>query len=423
MDILKKIAKRFAGSISSSPAAQPSVVGDVEDVAEPLASAFQTDSVDPKADKILAHAFDANNARLPRLITHLAVMQPSSLAIAERLITAYHLSVESTNSANYTRKENDLWSDIVEKELADLIVILNNKEPAELVKYLMHFGESCTWFGGLCFSLDGYNYLNKASKNVALSYFDKLICLAEAVGAISHENPEQGAWGEHVKLDANFLTQLIAQETGTSLAVPPGIVPVTGIDTDIGPIHYRHLNAYFAAWRVKNLANKSDGSQTSVCEFGAGNGIAAFYANRMGVDSYTTLDLPITNVFSGWFLINALGGDKVSLHGEVPKTSGVNILPSWKCADIPADTFDVVLNQDSFPEIDRTLLLSYFDVILKTSKAYFLSINHETESPMADVKHSNVSKLLRQHPHFHLLARSKYWVREGYVEELYQVNK
>ncbi len=390
---------------------------------EPAVAAVQPSVVDPKADKILAHAFDANNAMLPKLITRLAIMQPGSLVTAERLITAYHLSIESTNSANYTRKENDLWSDIVEKELADLIVILNNKDAVKLVDFLMHFGESYTWFGGLCFSLDGYNYLNKAEKNVAISYFDKLICLAEAVGAISHENPEQGAWGEHVKLDANTLMQLIAQETGTSLEVPPGIVPVTGIDTNAGPIHYRHLNAYYAAWRVKNLAVKSDGSGISVCEFGAGNGIAAFYAIRMGVNRYTTLDLPITNVFSAWFLINALGGDKVSLHGEVPKATGVTILPSWKCADIPSDSFDVVLNQDSFPEIDRTLLLSYFDVILKTSRAYFLSINHETESPMAEVKHSNVSKLLRHHQHFHLLARSRYWVREGYVEELYKVSK
>ena len=422
MNIFKKIAKSFVGSILSAPASSPNIVAAVvkHDSVVPV---VQSAVVDPKADKILAHAIDAKDQLLPKLITQLAVMQPSSLATALRLITAYHLSIESTNSANYTRKENDLWSDIVEKELADLILILNNKDAAKLVDYLMHFGESYTWFGGLCFSLDGYNYLNKDEKNVAISYFDKLICLAEAVGAISHENPEQGAWGEHVKLDVNTLTQLVAQSTGTSLQVPPGIVPVTGIETPIGPIHYRHLNAYYAAWRVKNLANKSDQSGTSVCEFGAGNGIAAFYASRMGVDSYTTLDLPITNVFSAWFLINALGGDKVSLHGEVPRASGVTILPSWKCADIPADAFDVVLNQDSFPEIDRTLLLSYFDVIVKTSQAYFLSINHETESPMADVKHSHVSKILRHHQHFRLLARSKYWVREGYVEELYQISK
>jgi hypothetical protein len=412
--MFKKIASIFA---------DPAAPLDAEAVVAPVAEPTPQPAIDAKADKILVHTFDADSPTLPKLTTRLATAQAGSLATAERLIGAYHLSIESINSANYTRKENDLWSDIVEKELAELIVILNNKDAVKLVDYLMHFGESYTWFGGLCFSLDGYNHLNKAEKNVAISYFDKLICLAVAVGAISHENPEQGAWGEHVKLDADTLTQLISRETGTSLQVPQGIVPVTGIDTDLGPIHYRHLNAYYAAWRVKNLAAKSDGSYASVCEFGAGNGIAAYYASRMGVDRYTTLDLPITNVFSGWFLINALGGDKVSLHGETPKDTGVTILPSWKCADIPANAFDVVLNQDSFPEIDRTLLLSYFDVILKTSKAYFLSINHETESPMADVKHSHVSKLLRRHPHFHLLARSKYWVREGYVEELYKVSK
>ena len=376
--------------------------------------------IDPKADKILTHLFELRNAALPILINQRATLQENSLQVAERLIVSYHLSIESNNSENYTRKENDLWTDIVEKELAELVVILDNKDAKKLVEYLMHFGESYTWFGGLCFSRDGYNYLSKSEESVAKSYFDKLICLGEAVGAISHENPEQGAWGEHVNLDANTLTVLIEKETGISLLVPKGIVPVTGIDTAIGPIHYRHLNAYYAAWRVKNLTDKN---HSSACEYGAGNGIAAYYASKMGVLSYTTLDLPITNVFSGWFLINALGGDIIHLHGEPVVKRGVSILPSWKCADIEKNAFDIVLNQDSFPEIDKTLLLSYFDIIQKTSKKYFLSINHETESPMADVKHSNVSKILKHNPHFALMSRSKYWIREGYVEELYQITQ
>jgi hypothetical protein len=42
---------------------------------------------------------------------------------------------------------------------------------------------------------------------------------------------------------------------------------------------------------------------------------------------------------------------------------------------------------------------------------------------MAAVKHSNVSKILKHNAHFGLLSRSKYWIREGYVEELYKINK
>ena len=377
-------------------------------------------NIDPKADKILTHIFDPQNMALPSITTGLAQLQQHAAQTAERLIKSYHLSIESKNSVNYTRKENDLWSGIIEKEFADLITILNNKDADKLVDYLMHFGESYTWFGGLCFSLDGYNHLNKAERNVAISYFDKLVCLAEAVGAIALENPEQGAWGENVKLDVKTLIELIEVQTGTSLHVPQGIVPVSGIESPVGPIHYRHLNSYYAAWRAKTLVGKTGGS---VCEFGAGNGIAAYYAHRMGIAKYTTIDLPLTNVFSGWFLINAIGADKVCLHGESSDVNGIQLLPSWKCADIEANAFDLVLNQDSFPEIDKTLLLSYFEVIQKIASQYFLSINHETESPMADVGHSNVSKLLKYNPHFALLSRTKYWIREGYVEELYRIQK
>lgn len=376
--------------------------------------------VDPKADKILAHVFDFEVAQLPNLVTSHATHIASSLVVAQRLINAYHLSLESVQSANYTRVENDLWSDILEKEFAELILILNQKDAHGLVEYLMHFGESYMWFGGLCFSLDGYNHRNKTEQHIAASYFDKLICLAEAVGARPHENPEQGPWGENVKLGVDVLTALIEQVTGTSLKVPQGIVPITGIESQIGPIHYRHVNAFYAAWRAKTLLGAHG---KAVCEFGAGNGIAAFYAHQMGVASYTTLDLPLTNVFSGWFLINALGADMVHLQGEVASQAGVTLLPSWRCADIESNAFDLVLNQDSFPEIDKTLLQRYFEIIQKTSSKYFLSINHETETPMASVKHSSVPKLLKYNPHFVLLSRSKYWVREGYVEELYQVIK
>jgi hypothetical protein len=390
-------------------------------VVVPVETPVPASVIDPKADKILSHLFDAQSASPSGIVVSLAKQQQDGLLTAERLINSYHLSVESKNSANYTRKENDLWSGILEKEFADMVAILNSRDASKLVDYLMHFGESYTWFGGLCFSLDGYNHLNRAKKNVAVSYFDKLICLAEAVGAISLENPEQGAWGENVKVDVNVLIALIEAQTGTSLYMPQGIVPVTGIDTAVGPIHYRHVNSYYAAWRAKTLVGKTGGS---VCEFGAGNGIAAYYAHRMGIAKYTTIDLPLTNVFSGWFLINAIGHDKVCLHGEpVAFTTGVCLLPSWKCADIENNAFNLVLNQDSFPEIDKTLLLSYFDVIQKASSQYFLSINHETESLMAEVGHSNVSKLLKNNSNYALLCRSKYWIREGYVEELYRISK
>ncbi len=201
--------------------------------------------IDPKADKILTHLFEHRIEATPKLVVNLATMQPLAASTAERLIKSYHLSIESTNSANYVRKEKDLWSGILEKELVDLVKILEAKDATKLVDYLMHFGEAYTWFGGLCFSLDGYNYLNKKEEAVATSYFDKLICLAEAIGAISLENPEQGAWGENIKLDQNSILERINDHTGTSLYVRQGIVPVTGIETAIGPIHYRHLNAFY----------------------------------------------------------------------------------------------------------------------------------------------------------------------------------
>jgi hypothetical protein len=203
------------------------------------------------------------------------------------------------------------------------------------------------------------------------------------------------------------------------MAPPVGAVPVTGIDTNRGPLHYRHFNSLYAALRIKALLPDNG----AVCEYGGGLGIVAYYANKLGFQDYTIFDLPLVNLFAGHYLMNTLGAEAIRLHGEESQTATVNVLQYWECVMVPAGTYSLGLNQDSFPEIDQNLVREYLRQIERTTAKYFLSINQEAQAPMGSRKQNSVPALVRNFKNFHQVYRMKYWIREGYVEELYEFRR
>ncbi|MBL0059877.1 MAG: hypothetical protein IPP35_12470, partial [Elusimicrobia bacterium] len=159
-----------------------------------------------------------------------------------------------------------------------------------------------------------------------------------------------------------------------------------------------------------------------ICEYGGGLGLVAYYANALGCPNYTIFDLPLINLFAGNFLIHSLGADAVRLFGEESPTAKVHVLPFWECMNVHDGAYSLALNQDSFPEIDPVLVLDYFRQIKRTTTMYFLSINQEGQAAMGSRSQNAVPDLLRGFPDFKRLYRMKYWIREGYVEELYKLH-
>jgi hypothetical protein len=220
-------------------------------------------------------------------------------------------------------------------------------------------------------------------------------------------------------MDPGEVVKAIEHDLGVSIEPPEGAMYVVGIDTGRGVYHYRHLNAIYTAARVASLTEPGD----AVAEYGAGLGVAALYAKRLGLVDYTLYDLPLVNVFAGNFLMNALGPGAVSLHGETPTEETIKVLPYWRCADAPTERFNLSLNQDSFPEIDEMMVREYLRQIQRTTRRWFLSINHEAGSPMDETRTQHVlPNIVRDFPGFHRVSRAPYWIREGYVEELYRLD-
>lgn len=339
--------------------------------------------------------------------------RPNRIKIAERLIDAYHKSISEEKKSSLQRRSEDLWTGLLRQELPALMNSIDQKDPAALSEFLLSFGTSYVWFGGITTCVDSYNkYLDR--KHIAVTYLDKLVALAEALGVIPFENPENGPWGENIYLKPDFLIDQIEKKLGGKILAPSGIIHTDGLATSRGVFHYRHINALYSAIRIAQLSKPGD----RICEIGGGLGFVAMYAHKLGLGCYTILDLPVTCLLAGHYLLHALGEDKVLLYGETKnRNTVVEILPFWECLNLSDAYFHLVFNQDSFPEIDESLVLEFLTQIKRMGKEYFLSINQEYFHP------KTVKNLVDRSKGFQEVYRHKLWVREGYLEELFQIKK
>lgn len=334
------------------------------------------------------------------------------IAVADRLIKAYHKSISDSANSEIKNDKEDLWSHILRSHLSELVTALESGDSSRLAEELKNFGSSHTAVGGINTCIDGYNKIESLdSELIALSYYDKLVCLAESIGALCLENPDHDFWGQNIRYGIDDMVNLIETKLGIKIESPLGIIHTDGIYSSKAVLHYRHINSIYCAVQLERLC----GEKKPVCEFGGGLGIVAMYAHRLGYLDYTLLDLPITNVLSGHYLIHALGEDNVVLYGEETKEDAIKILPFWECASLKDKSMGISINQDSFPEISEHLLEIYLKEIVRITKDYFLSINHETFRP------KTVHNLVQKAEGFHQLSRSKCWVRNGYVDEVFRI--
>lgn len=340
------------------------------------------------------------------------------VATSRRLIAAYNATVGQQSQLKQIT-DDDLWSALTRDNFGEMMNFVRSGDAERLSRYLVNFGKDYTWFGGITTGVDGYNHWDPSEEAVAYTYFDKLVCLGEGLGVLSVENPEQGTggnWGKNIQLSPSEIVDTIEAHLGINILPPEGVIPVAGLRVRKGLLHYRHINALYLAVRIRDLTSPTD----RICEFGGGLGLAALYLSRLGRPDVTLFDIPIVNILSGHFLIGALGEDAVCLEGETPKSDAIKVRANWNCAEEPGASFRLAANQDSFPEINRRIFDEYVREIRRITVDYFLSINHEDEHPITGgAQHLHVSRLLGSEPGFTRRYRAPYWLRRGYVEELY----
>jgi hypothetical protein len=249
-----------------------------------------------------------------------------------------------------------------------------------------------------------------------LKTLDNLVSLAEALGAVPTENPEQGEVGLAFERGLGDLVARIERHLRCDITFPDVGAPY-GVRAGTTLIPPDWPEQIYAARRLAD-AMERHASGTRVVEIGAGYGAMAyaFLTLRADVERYAIVDLPIVNVLQGYFLSKALGSEQVSLFGEAQ--ARVAIVPNL-ALDTVETPCDVVVNKDSMPEMPEPAMFEYMNWAKVACEGLFFSYNQEAQASFGGERQSLVPDAVAAVGGFKRVRRDLSWVRRGYVEEIY----
>ena len=244
------------------------------------------------------------------------------------------------------------------------------------------------------------------SRGLAKTCKMKLLTLGDALGVTRLDNPETYcAYPEPPPApETDELLERIERALGSRIDFPNPFPNEFGLATKRGVAGYRAINALYQAYRIKTLVARIRNPR--ILEIGGGTGRTAYYAYKLGLKNYSIVDLPFTAISQGYFLGRTLGLDSIAADGE-PGTADAAKLYAPDTFFARRERYDLIVNVDSLTEMGWETASAYWKAI-RSRAARFLSINHESNE-----------FTVRQLPGLAPQTRYPYWMRRGYVEELY----
>ena len=323
----------------------------------------------------------------------------------ERLKQAYRHALDSFEGPG----SSHLWTAIANKQQDIHNALLADDE--SLVPLLADPGQTYLYYGVDHHYRDFQESTSRESLCLSLEnqIRERLPVLGEAIGAIRCWNPAPARFPNRIPVkpeyDLEELLSSIEAKLGVPLHFPKAFPNEIGLATSHGHITMRAVDALYQAFRLKQVVS----GENRCLEIGGGMGRTALFANMLGLKDYTVIDLPMTMVGQALFLMATLGPDAVWLAGEPleGQSRPIRLVPPAYISETQ-DRFDAVLNVDSFTEMDPDHANAYIEFSMDRSNV-LLSINHEGND-------FTVHELARNHCH----ARFPYWLRPGYVEEIYR---
>jgi hypothetical protein len=336
--------------------------------------------------------------------------------LARRVIAAF--AIEGGDAS-----AGPVWDDLLDNNQAALLRWLREGDDLAVARDMAALGRSEAaqgFFGGA-------NQHRKCqadpdfAKLLAVWTYDKLLSLAEAVGVVRHELAENGAWAVSNRMTPTELIDAIGAKLGVDLSPPEHVGGYLGIGASGQVVQMRMIEAIYAAWRLKSLSDRYE--LKTICEIGAGAGLTAYYAQLLGIDDYIIIDLPSMNAVQGYMLGGSRVGEAVILHGEQDKSgSRIRILPTTAFAKLREGEVGILYNQDSFPEIEVSAARCYIEGARRLRIQLLWSINQEAHLATREGNMLSVPELVASVGGYRLFSRHRHWLRQGYLDELYELS-
>lgn len=361
----------------------------------------------------------------PRAAMDLTPSPPDSRdeAIAARVIAAFVRATEVERASIPTEEQptEGIWEMNKHAFHGPMYALLDRRDAAGLASYLRN-GFRTTAAHGIGPGAQVFEAAASPESAYAISTIivDRIVALAEALAVLPYENPEQGRWGSNIYADFGEVVAGIERIVGHRLGFPQ-VFGNFGVRAGDRVIDVRTPDNVYTVHRMSTLLDGLAGR--SILEIGAGFGGTAYYSVLRGVASFTTVDLPFMNALQGFFLIKALGDEYVRLFGEENASPGVHVLPYWAIRNFRDRQFDITMNQDSLPELPLSRAREYLETIPTYTTSFFYSINQESMgcTDRLDGQQLVVPRLVEGNPAYRRIARNSYWLRRGYVEEVYEL--
>lgn len=248
---------------------------------------------------------------------------------------------------------------------------------------------------------------------------EEIVRLAEALGVCGITNPETNAYyGRYTAPRCNvdgLSPDAVMDKIQTAFPFPIQFPPFSGnclqgTQTKYGVTSNRHI---FYLWVAKRILELCPNRASGIVEVGAGFGVLGYYLDRLGYRDYTTIDLALINACQTYFLYKNLPGRNFILSGDVPNPfdlqhrDSIKLLHSGDFQNVPKNRFSIMVNMDGLTEYGIADAEKY---VQSDCAPMLLSINHEV-NPFR-VCELPQDRRIRKY-------RNLFWLRPGYVEELY----
>jgi hypothetical protein len=370
----------------------------------------------PLAARVLEHTHgllhSPLSARFAPTVKPTGKISPRSRQAAERVVMAYR----KTKADSAAPPAASMW-DALTADRREFVTALEAGNVPAVQGMLEKLFVSPLVHGLGQVHISHLEILDEPITHLGFHFTDTLISLAEAVGAIRVSCMGQDAPGHlrplHRDLDA-IMTMLQPR-----LGFEPGYEDVCsafGFRVAGRLCTIDSLTHAYAAYRLKQLGA---GLRECVFELGGGYGGLALMAHRAGIGRYAIFDLPWVNALQGYYLIVNLPENAVRLHGE--SAGNYRVEPYWQLYAEKENACDFSANSDSLPEMGHATALDYLKHLHRVTGKLFLSINQEAKAHYGGAEPQNcVRELNELFRGFRCLSRQRHWLRQGYIEEVFE---